>query len=547
MCNKCETTDFLKMVSTREFLKDGSKAQWAHSIQTQMRANMAKHNARHYRSNVFNIADSKKHYKKQGKALAIVRAIALKPANMTRVPTTLLDASLSTDYLFMLTRTASSSVPQRLEPKYCEAQRLFNSGEWESITLGELVSTDEPARVTFINQYQNSINALHMLHVSTENPLMVAYYPSLRHAREGREVRTKLGKYLTNFMDMYQLNHSTIKDMSEKHMANMQSRGAWTVEFIAHNDKDGWVNIYDMEGVDSCMRGERAVRVYANEISQLRLAYIRTDDELVARCIVRDDPDGNMTGWLRVYPDPNGYAEGRFMLDWLNANGYPNRTNLDGCMLTAEDGNGNNYVCPYIDSGDNGDQTVDIHYHNSRQYLLVGNGGLNATNTNGYTEETQHCDACGGNYDGDDMTYVDVAGECYCDDCLHNDFTYAFTHRYQEWCRADDCTEVNGTWYHNDHLSDHDIYYCEYADEYMHIDNMASTIDGPISNDYAKFLDHTHDGYDYAYEGDVVELSDGTTCHKDDEEELQATIDFDTQEEADPSDDGVANETTGEL
>jgi hypothetical protein len=65
--------------------------------------------------------------------------------------------------------------------------------------------------------------------------------------------------------------------------------------------------------------------------------------------------------------------------------------------------------------------------------------------------------------------------------------------------------------------------------------------------DYAKQLDHTHEGYDYAYEGDVVELSDGTTCHKDDEEELQATIDFDTQEEADPSDDGVANETTGEL
>jgi hypothetical protein len=333
--------------------------------------------------------------------------------------------------------------------------------------------------------------------------------------------------------------------MTEKYISEMTARGVWAVEFAEHNEPQKWVEIYDMQGVDSCMKSESAVRVYANEISELRLAYIKLDGKLVARCIVRDDPEGEATGWLRVYPDPNGYAEGRFMLDWLNANGYPNRTNLDGCMLTAIAAN-NGFVCPYLDSGNGGDQTVDIHYRDGKKYLLAGGGNLSATNTNGYTEEVCSCCNCGNTYDEDDLTFIDGEGDM-CDDCRNEDYVYAYGYRYQEWAHVDQCTDVNGTWYVSDHLGNHDIHYCEYAEEYMHRDDMVDTYEGMISANYAKALDHEHNGNDYAYEGDVVELSDGTTCHKDDEEALQATIDFDN-EDADPSDDGVANDdTTGEL
>ena len=553
MCNKCEpqSTSFLSMVAERTFLKANSPAQWAYSIQVQMKDNIRANKTNHHRfSHCFksSLRDAVRSNKISGYQLAKLRAIALKPTNVSRVPTTILEAEASIQYLMRQSNSNNIRI-NNIEPKYTEARRLIDAGEWETITLNNLVSKEEPAKASHVFGIQNNIGVLHQLHVSTENPMMVAYYPSLRHAREGREVRTKLGKYLTNFMGMYQLTHSDVKDMTEKHVANMSSRGAWTVEFIEHNDKDGWRRVYNMSGVDSCMAGKGAVHVYANELSELRLAYIRdADGDLVSRCIVRDDPDdpdGNKTGWLRVYPDPNGYAEGRFMLDWLQANGYPNRTDLDGCLLTAEDGHGNNYVCPYIDSGSDGDQTVGTERVNGVTYLRVGNGEYNATNTDGYTEETSSCDSCGDSCDEDDLTYIeDVGSLCSC--CRDNDYVYAYGERYQEWFSVGDCTQLGDTWYKTDCLSYHDIYYCEYSDEYMHIDDMASTAEGMINSYYAKFLDHAYEGYDYHHEGDVVELSDGTTCHSDDEEALQATIDFDTQEQDEPTNVGVSDETTGE-
>jgi hypothetical protein len=81
--------------------------------------------------------------------------------------------------------------------------------------------------------------------------------------------------------------------------------------------------------------------------------------------------------------------------------------------------------------------------------------------------------------------------------------------------------------YHVDcDLTAFDIYYCEESSEYYHIDDMVMTLRGLIHVDYTTSIDHEDaDGNTYAHDDDVHELSDGTTCHTDDAERIQAEID----------------------
>ena len=349
---------------------------------------------------------------------------------------------------------------------------------------------------------------------------------------------TKLGKYLTTFKDFIGLSEAHIKDIVEKYNAIVASRTGWEVRFIESTDADGFVRIYRDALAGSCMKGMDAVRVYAHEKSVIRLAYIQSvAGEILARCIVRED----LKQYVRIYPDANGSTEGKYLQQYLKANGYTHG-NLEGCLLRAieHEDEDDIFVAPYIDAGIDGNgsagsaQSGDIVEIDGKEYIEINShGDLCLTMTNGYTDDVENdedysnCDHCEDRVHNDD-TYWTWHDEYICSHCEQNHYTSAYVERNrEELVHNDRIIWVGDVAYHEDvEFSDFDIYYCEASDNYHHIDDLVSTLFGLIHIDYAQHLDHEDgDGNDYAHHDEAQQLSDGTWCHKDDAEELQKEID----------------------
>lgn len=476
----------------------------------------------------------------RGHKIAVIKATVNKLAS--REPATLVEVDHISTYIKYL-EYINGNTASKVEPAYFNTVTKMRNGEWEMLDIMNKLHPYINNQGSTHEEYARSqagfvmMNRLHHVHVSTEDINQIAYYPTLQHMRQGREVRTRLGRYLTKYQHIFKLTDSDIKNITEKHSANMRSRGGWSVDFIAHDDEQGWLNVYDSPDVSSCMKGMEAVRVYAHEKSELRLAYVKAGEQYIARCIVRDDPDGEMTGYLRVYPDPNGYAEGRYLLDYLKNNGYANVTNLDGVLLQYIT-EGGDTVCPYIDYGSGGDQSVSVVYRDGKEYLEAGGGDMSATNTNGYAEDdSSECDECGDRTDSDDLTYIEINGNNVCECCRDNNYTYAYGSRYQDYFPEDECIRVGDEYYWLDTINNHDIYQCDHSGEYYHIDDLVNTTDGLYHSDYVVSIDREdNDGNDYVHMDNVHTLSDGSTCHVDDAEKYQAEID----EQAEPTDVGVA-------
>ncbi len=461
-------------------------------------------------------------------------------------------------YMRTLSDTSGQLVA-KVEPMY--AQRVSNfRGDlpvWQAVDVVALhpyrcnTFEDDATRDTVWTQYvhleqiHQSIQRLHAIHQSTVDARQIAYYPTLKHMRAQREVRTTLGKYLTKYAEVFRLDERTIKSMAEKYNAIVSARVGWEVAFKEHDDPQGWIDVYSDE-IQSCMRGESAVRVYAHELSVLRLAYVKSGNNAVARCIVRDD---DRKGYLRVYPDPNGHPEGRFLLDSLKTLGYGNEIDLDGVLIQAIE-HGSAYVCPYIDSGYNGTQSVDTVRRSGKTYLLVGEGSYSASNTSGLTNPSCSCDRCGDAVDEDDTSYVECDEVRVCQDCLDNNYTYAYgrLRHGEDYYREEDCIQANnGNNYVTEYAHEHDIYECDVDGDWYSLDDMYSFEEGYVYVNNAIDLDHKHisSDLDAAHPDYVTTLSDGTVCHSDDEEHYQSEIDELDEDESESERVTVAEPRTG--
>jgi hypothetical protein len=431
-----------------------------------------------------------------------------------------------------------------------QIDKEFNGGEWTFMAWNSIGITDE--QITSISY----LFWLHRVHVSLMNPLQIAHYPTLKHLRDGREVVTKLGKYLTTFKDFIGITETEIKDAVEKYNAIVASRTGWEVRFIESTDADGFVRIYSNCLAGSCMKGMDAVRVYAHDKSVIRLAYIQSlAGEILARCIVRED----LKQYIRIYPDANGSTEGKYLQQYLKANGYTHG-NLDGCLLQMieHEDEDDIFVAPYIDAGLDGNgsegsaqsgELVDI---DDKTYIEINtHGELSLTMTNGYTDDVENedeseCDDCGDIESNDNMSYT-THGDYVCRHCCENNYSYAWiNNNTQDYVHNDHVIWANDDAFHEDcDLSAHDIYACEETGDYYHIDDLVMTLRGFIYCNLVQDIDHEDaDGNLSAHEDDVHELSDGTKCHTDDAERIQAEIDEEEENnEPQPTEDIKQNET----
>ena len=423
------------------------------------------------------------------------------------------------DYLKSLRCNVIRSTVDKIEPCIFRVDRLWNEHGWEYIDMIRLGMSENS------NKLFSNFQALHNLHRSVTEPSMVAYYPSLRHMREGREVKTRLGKYLTTFKNEFSLSESEIKAIVEGYNGFLEGQKGWVVSFIEHNDPEGWVNAYsDNRGIRTCMSGESAVRVYAHEKSVLRLAVLKNSGGvIIARSIVRDDEN---KGYLRIYPAPDNAPEGRFLKDYLCAIGYDSSINLNGCLLKGILHENSGWVAPYIDSGDRGTQNGEEVVIEGRTYLKIGHGYLDLAQTSGSTEELMSCEDCGEHMSEGESCWIESCDRSVCETCASENYTYAYSRHGQTDIPRDSAIycETDSEYYDIDYLGQYDIYQCDHDGQFYHVDEMIFCDGGVYHESYCVRLDHEHDGDTYCFNEFAHTLSDGSKCHSDDAEELQEAL-----------------------
>jgi len=485
--------------------------------------------SRYSRSDYFRLGGTDAYYKTNGATLAKTISDVRNPPDVEQERKNLDYTLRACEYIKRIEQL--EKVRDKLEPRIKKIDQEFDAGEWTYMPWNSIgITNEQGSNLSYLFN-------LHRTHVSLMNPLQIAHYPTLKHLRDGREVVTKLGKYLTTFKDFIGLNEADVKDIVERYNAIVASRTGWEVKFIESTDAEGFVRIYRDCLAGSCMKGVDAVRVYAHDKSVLRLAYIQSlSGDILARCIVRED----VKQYIRVYPDANGSTEGKYLQQYLKANGYTHG-NLEGCLLDAieYDDDEDIYVAPYIDAGSDGNgsngsaQNGDLIDIEGKTYIeITSNGDLCLTMTNGYTDDVQdedesECDECGDIEHNDDMTYTHH-DQYVCRHCIENNYSFAWVSpNGQDYVHDDQVIHVGDDAYHqNVDFSAFDIYSCEETGDLYHIDDLVMTLRGFIYFNLVEDIDHEDaDGNLSAHEDDVHELSDGTKCHTDDAERIQAEID----------------------
>jgi len=433
-------------------------------------------------------------------------------------------------YLQQLRENFADSQLQSIEPNILYIRDQYQNNDWIKVPFDQYDINSSNLRIA---------QCLHNVHQSEVDPMMIAYYPTLHHLRIKKEIRTKLGKYLSTFREYFNLSEADIKSCVEAHASFIQSRKGWNVKFIESNDPQGWIDVYKKSQYKprshesmSCMTDCDSVQVYANDQSVLRLAYMTDNETILARCIVREDEKA----WIRVYPDPNGYPEGRFLLDTLKTLGYEDRSNLNGVFLSAIQ-KGTAYLAPYIDYGNDSDSTNQrgsIKTLDGKDYIIVGHGDqFELSTTNGYADDSESmtCDDCDDRCTESETVYSEWHDRTLCEDCQDN-YYYAYVSRGdQDYVHSDNVVQVGDEYYAEDYLSDYEIYQCEESGSYYHSDDLLYTLRGLIHESFCLPIDHEdQDENCYAHRDDVATLSDGSTCHQDDFTRLQEELEEEERE-----------------
>jgi hypothetical protein len=367
---------------------------------------------------------------------------------------------------------------------------------------------------------------LHLLHMSEQNPLIVAYTQSIDKLLANRQTPVKPGRYLTQFFSDV-LTETQIKHWAEKVVA---ATVPCELDYIGSNDREGWIKVYavPMESGDmSCMTGKTSVGVYAHDKSVLRLAYITQGGEIRGRAIVREDSKE----YVRCYPNTSGVDGQKFhtiMTEMVEAAGYTHGS-LMGVRLAKlqYEGDMDKFVMPYLDAGEGRSPCLE----DDGEYLLVTkNGYVEGQTQAGYItfESETTCDNCGDDAHEDDLTYVEAREERVCEHCLEHHYVQAWGRRSQMWVREGDTDVIecqsNNEWYLEDYANNHDVYLCEDTGEYWHLDDLVSTSRGYIHTDNAVDLDvEDCEGNNHAHKDDVVTTHDGRVIHEDDGVEVQIT------------------------
>lgn len=268
------------------------------------------------------------------------------------------------------------------------------------------------------------------LHLSKEDPRLVAYTPTPAHGREDRQVRTTLGKYLTRYQAELGLSASDVGRLTRSW------NNSEKVHFSLLSDADDIQYVYD-HGPDSCMKelGNPAVQAYAGPDTALAVMWqgceedgIRGAFRISARCVVST----RNKQYVRIYSDCDAEDQ---LEAWLQEQGFAyDRWALKGCRLIAQAGDGVLFA-PYLDGA------VSCGSFEGG-YIFLGRDDLDLQNADGMVVLGTECADCGYRYDEARLTRL-ADGRLVCAGCLDS-YRLAYNGSEEEWVPDADVVGYDG-------------------------------------------------------------------------------------------------------
>ena len=320
----------------------------------------------------------------------------------------------------------------------------------------------------------------HFPHISTTEPGLVAYTPSPEYGRADRQVRTKVGRYLQQFYGEV-LTQEQIRSMAN---------GVKGFTFHMSKERSDFKAVYEDSSGDrgqtgSCMAGSNVgdvygdyhpAEVYASGDFAITWLTDHITNELVARAVLAYPDKPNDGGhFVRLYGD-----EACSLHDMLTAKGYEKRPEYaSGLRLLVLTDDNDNYLMPYIDGGE---RNVSMMKGSWIIGSCQGEHHHIASSQSGIYEGGYECGCCGNRTDQreEDMAYSDYhdirIGEC----CL-DEYTYCYSrHGDRDYIESSSVVycETDGEHYHDRHLDEHGIVFCEYEDVYRSEDECVQSPSG---------------------------------------------------------------------
>jgi hypothetical protein len=321
---------------------------------------------------------------------------------------------------------------------------------------------------------------LHFPHASVEDPTMLAYTPSHEYGLRDRQVRIKVGKYLTKYYN----------DVLTSEQIRAFANGMKGFALKWATDAEEFRYVYEY-GPNSCMSGSDFDDIYGDyrptdvyDTGEFKLAYIEVEHRtILARGFVHEPTKR----WVRVYGD-----EADSLADQLNEMGYTKASSWAGAKLKYIVDDEGQIILPYIDGDARG-----VTMRNG-QWVIVENGCdyyCDFTSGVASREDQSECQDCGDHHHNDDMYYSDYhdrhIGPC----CIENyrEAYHRSGRQYTSYIHEDECIYCE---------SDDNWYEYNYAVEYMNLVQVSGGEWYSLNDCY-----ETVDG-EWEHESDVVNVGD---------------------------------------
>jgi hypothetical protein len=321
---------------------------------------------------------------------------------------------------------------------------------------------------------------IHYAHVSRIDPTKVAYIPDQRHGIDGRELRTKPGRYLNKYapddIDPAGIKYMTM-EYQKKHTPSLYTlKWARTEDDIEH--------VYE-NGPSSCMVVDREDRYITSDIHPVRVyatpdvavAYLENNKGRIKQRTVCNMLEKQFT---------TIYGEGTLQ-EMLEAEGFKWGT-LHGCRIKKIEDTFGKWLMPYMDN------SIGVNDWDSQYWMATEDYEFGCETTSGYLDDDRtSCADCGDLHDADNMTWVNAYSDALvCGSCIEN-YQEIRTHAGWRWIYEDQIIRVYES-------ADQEIYkdiWENEKDDYNYDD---------VTDEY-----YTYDAYNYLIELREREDDESTT------------------------------------
>lgn len=333
--------------------------------------------------------------------------------------------------------------------------------------------TPLPMRFDILRTLRTDLD-FHFVHMSVEDNGMLAYTPSIAYGKQDRQVRVKIGSYLSRFYGEL-LTQAQIKKLVDGSVAI-------EVEIL---DSDRIVEAY-IQGPSSCMAGDEFESELdgihpcsAYETPDWKIAVVRNKKgEITERALICvHDPEN--PEFVRCYGDgADSLKEKLQEMGYTKSGEWPN-----GARLRKIECSGG-YVAPYLD----GNQR---YVGEGKEYFVIGGSeDFYFDSSSGYinTRPMVECSNCGDSYPEDEMDN-DWEGNPVCSGCIENSFVHAIVNARGSQRLVHEehviCCQTDDEYYldRESVYESHGVHQCQVTGNFYHEDDMVLTDEGWVSKD----------------------------------------------------------------